>query len=200
VSVWLVLPIKSLRHGKTRLASALDPHERAALLRRLFVHALDRAAEFPGASRTLVATGCPEAEAVARGRGIEALSESAPGLNRALDDARLALRRRGARQMLAVPCDLPELTAADLERLAGEARADRIAIAPDEAGEGTNGLCLPVECPLEFAFGPGSFARHAEAIARLGYRAVPVRSRGLAFDVDLPADLHRWALDARVHT
>lgn len=200
MSTWLVLPIKSLRHGKTRLASTLDAHERATLLRRMFLHVLDRAAEFPGIARTLVATGCAEAERIARERGADAVGETEPGLNGALDRARTALRQRGARRMLVVSCDLPELTVADLERLADEAHSDRIAIAPDRAGTGTNGLCLPIDCPLEFTFGADSFVRHSEAIARLGYRSVPVGSPGLAFDIDLPADLERWTVAERSGT
>ena len=41
----------------------------------------------------------------------------------------------------------------------------------------------------DFAYGPGSFRRHAAEARRLGLGLRVVRDRDLAFDVDLPDDL-----------
>ena len=67
-----------------------------------------------------------------------------------------------------------------------------MAIAPDKAGTGTNGLCLRPPDAIAFAFGSGSFARHT---ARADAAALPlavVREPGLEFDLDTPQDLARW--------
>ena len=190
MSVWLVVPVKSLREGKSRLAPALEPGQRSAFVERLLAHTLEQAAQFPGLERTLVVSTCEQARARASACGARALEERAPvGLNDALCQAKTALGELGATRMLMVACDLPLLSAEDLRRLASAASAHTISLAPDRGGQGTNGLCLPLPAPFEFAFGPNSFARHLSCAQRLGMRSAIVERAGLAFDVDMPEDL-----------
>ena len=73
MSVWLVLPMKSLREGKTRLAPVLDITQRQALLERMFRHTLEQAALFPGLDRTLVITRCADARALSVEKGVRVL-------------------------------------------------------------------------------------------------------------------------------
>lgn len=201
MSVWLVVPMKSLLEGKSRLAPALDHARRHALLERLLQHTLEQAAQFPGLERTLLVSACSEARARATGVGAQVLEERAcVGLNGALRQAQLALRRLGAAHMLAVPCDLPLLAAEDLRRLAQAGSAHSVGIAPDRARQGTNGLCLEASLEFTFSFGPGSFLRHLEHVRQLRMQCVPVESAGLAFDVDLPEDLaHLGELERAGH-
>jgi len=194
---WLVLPMKSLREGKSRLATALDARQRHELLEHLLLRVLERAAEFPGLGQTLLVSGCAQTRARAAGLGARTLEETPEvGLNGALRQAQEELCRRNASRMLVIPCDLPLLETDDLRRLADGAAARRIAIAPDESGEGTNGLCFDASLDFDFSFGPHSFARHVEQIRRVGLQYLAVRTPGLAFDLDLPQQLGRveWAL------
>jgi len=192
MSLWLVVPVKSLRDGKSRLASALEPGRRAALVEQLLVHTLEQGAQFPGLQRTLVVSACEQARARARACGARALEERAPGgLNDGLRQAHTVLAELGATRMLMVACDLPLLSAVDLRHLAGGASTNTVALAPDRSGQGTNGLCVPLPTPFEFAFGANSLARHVSCAKRLGMRSVIVERAGLAFDVDLPEDLTR---------
>ncbi len=189
MSVWLVVPMKSLREGKSRLAPALDPMRRRAFLERLLLRTLERAAQFPGLERTLLVSGCSETRTRAAEFGAQVLEECAcVGLNGALRQAQLAVRRLGASHMLVVPCDLPLLDAEDLRRLADAGSAHSVGVAPDRARQGTNGLCLEPSLEFAFSFGPGSFVRHLEHVRQLGMQCVTVESAGLAFDVDLPED------------
>jgi 2-phospho-L-lactate guanylyltransferase len=119
------------------------------------------------------------------------------GLNDALRQAQLALRSFGAARMLMVSCDLPLLEADDLKFLADASSATTIALAPDRARQGTNGICLGSEIDFEFAFGPDSFERHVARIRRLRKRVALVERDGLAFDLDLPADLMELKRRAR---
>jgi 2-phospho-L-lactate guanylyltransferase len=201
MSVWLVVPMKSLRQGKSRLAPALDPVQRQAFLERLLVRTLEQAAQFPGLERTLLVSGCSETRARAAEFGAQVLQERAGvGLNGALRQARLAVRHRGASHMLVVPCDLPLLRADDLRSLADSGSARSVGIAPDRARQGTNGLCLKPSLEFAFSFGPESFAHHLEQVRQLGMQCVAVESTGLAFDVDLPEDLvHLGELERAGH-
>ena len=189
MSVCLVLPLKSLREGKTRLSPALDADQRAALIDRLLIHVLDQAAVFPGLQHTMLVSACGDARARAEQRGARVLHEPLPGLNHALGHALLAVRARSYDKLLIVPCDLPLLDANDLRCLAGATTAKTIAIASDHSGRGTNGMSLPATLDFPFSFGADSFARHRETIAVLRLQMVRIARPRLAFDVDTPADL-----------
>ena len=189
-NIWAVIPVRSWRDGKQRLAPVLDDGQRARLVQWLLAHTLDQAAAFPGSSRTLVVTACAEVSAWVGNRGIRVLEDPpSGGLNNALRHAQNAVAALDASRMLVVSSDLPQLTAHDLRCLADAASNEAVAIAPDRAGQGTNAMCLPVSRPFDFAFGPESFARHCECAQRLGLEPVVVRTDGLAFDVDLPSHL-----------
>ena len=65
---------------------------------------------------------------------------------------------------------------------------------PDRRDDGTNVVDLPVGCGFRFSYGPGSFERHRAECVRIGQPVRVLRSPGLAFDVDWPADLPgAWA-------
>jgi 2-phospho-L-lactate guanylyltransferase len=91
-------------------------------------------------------------------------------------------------RMLAIACDLPLLACEDLRRMAA-APSRAIALAPDRACRGTNGICLPIDVAFEFLFGFESFERHLNGVQQLGLQSSVVQRQGLAFDIDVPADL-----------
>ena len=190
MSLWLVVPVKSLRDGKSRLAPALDAQQRRAFVERLLVRTLDRAARFPGLERTLVVSACSEARAQASACGATVIEEHSPGgLNNALRQAQLALTDAGVTQMLMVSSDLPLLQPEDLQCLAAASSGGAIAIAPDRARQGTNGIGLHAATEFDFSFGPNSFQRHLERAQQFDVDSAIVERTGLAFDVDLPNDL-----------
>ncbi len=190
MSLWLVVPVRSLRDGKSRLAPALDAQQRRALVERLLVRTLQRAAQVPGLERTLVVSACSEARAQASACGAAVIEERAPGgLNSALRQAQLALRAAGVTRMLMVSSDLPLLQPEDLQCLAAASSVGAIAIAPDRAGQGTNGIGLHAAMDFDFSFGLNSFERHLEQVQQLDVDSAIVERTGLAFDVDLPNDL-----------
>jgi len=188
VTVRLVLPVKSLRTGKTRLSPVLTPAQRVQVVEALIVHVIEQAAVFPGLDNTWIVSACDEVRTLADKFGMRTLDEPKPGLNRALQSARCVVRASRDDRMLVVPCDLPLLTAEDLRCLADGASAGAMCIAPDRAGEGTNGLCLSADVDFEFAFGPGSYLKHCAIASNLQLDVVEVRRPGLAFDIDTPDD------------
>jgi 2-phospho-L-lactate/phosphoenolpyruvate guanylyltransferase len=188
--LWMVVPVRSLRDGKSRLAPVLNIAQRTALVESLLARTLEQAAEFPGLSRTLVVTGCREVGALVSKLGIRVLEESGTaGLNSALRQAQAAVVGLAGSRMLVVSCDLPLVQAHDLRQLASAASDGVLALAPDRTGRGTNAMCLPAQRAFDFAFGPDSFYRHSEHARILNLESVPVRSLGLVFDLDLPIDL-----------
>ena len=67
-----------------------------------------------------------------------------------------------------------------------------VAIAPDRAGTGTNGLALRPPDAIAFRFRGSSFAAHRAAAEAAEVPMVEVHRPGLAFDLDTPEDLARW--------
>ncbi len=185
-----VIPVKSLTHGKTRLAGFLDDDARTDLNVQLLDHALDLAAVFPGISNTIVVSADDRVLSVARARGAVALPENGGGLNPALTQAMSVARNNKARSILVLPTDLPIATAEDLLALA--TTGHDMAIAADRRGVGTNALCVPTTEDFTFHFGEGSFVAHMEEAQISGLSAHILHRPNLGFDIDTPEDYRRW--------
>jgi 2-phospho-L-lactate guanylyltransferase len=115
------------------------------------------------------------------------------GLNAGLEQARDEAIADRIATLLILHGDLPNLGADDVAALL-DALPDTggVAIAPDRAGTGTNGLALRPPDAIGFRFGAGSFAAHALEAQGAGVPLADVHRPGLAFDLDTPADLARW--------
>lgn len=191
MTYWAIVPVKPLRHAKSRLAGVLTKEARASLSQRLLHHTLSVLNEIPEIERTLVVSRDSQALAFARQQGARTLSErGTPELNRALVRATLVAKEYGATGVLVLPADLPLLKIEDVHTLIEAAHDPPVVVlVPDRHGEGTNALLVSPSGLLEYDFGPNSFQRHqerAEALgARLEIRSIP----SLGLDLDLPEDL-----------
>ena len=189
MKLWLVIPVRPFAEGKTRLAQALTPDARAALMRELLAGVLAQVEESGLLAGTVVISRDETALDLARRLGAQALHESGSDLNAALDEARRMVMGRGAGGMLTLPADLPLLTAEDILQLYDLALSGvEVAVSPSYDG-GTNALLLCPPDAIEFAFGPGSFRRHVEQALTQGRRYAIYRSETLDRDLDLPEDL-----------
>jgi len=193
---WLILPFKSLAHGKSRLAPVLDAPRRRQLNLQLLQHALQVALEHAGPAHTLVVSHCPEVLAIARRQGCRAMAETqGAGLNGAVQDAIDEARRHGAGELLVMSCDLPLVRASDLAALVHLGRMRHgVVIATDRAAAGTNALYLPARAAFQPQYGADSCRLHTAEARRLGLPVQVVRRPGLAFDLDSPRDLREWQL------
>jgi len=183
LSLWTaIVPWKAAGQRKTRLASALSPHERDRLAQRLFDRLVGVLDASPAVGRiSVLSEARPETRPETRqGRGdLDWLPDGGRGLNAELQ----ALEVAGPR--LIIHADLPLVTPDDVEALLSAGRGDG-AIAPDRHGTGVNALALDAGVSMAFRFGPGSFARHLE---QAGGRLTVVARPGLALDIDTPDDL-----------
>lgn len=195
---WLIVPIRSLAFGKSRLGSLLDAAERRTLNETFLRHVLAVAAQWPGAARTLVVSPCEDALSLAHALGVRTLCQArvdGDGLNAGLQQAALHVRAtEPAAPLLMLSSDLPLVAPADLAALHAEANARRSSvIATDRFGLGTNALYLHAGAPLRLQFGVDSAWRHAMALKEAGHPVRSLRIDGLAFDIDTPADYQDWA-------
>jgi 2-phospho-L-lactate guanylyltransferase len=190
-SVWAVVPVKPFRVAKARLSTALNADNRARLARVMLEDVLDAMV----ASRHLLAgllvvTADDEAAPIARSHGAIVLSEAAPaGINRAIARALDHLAGAPEAGMLVVPADLPQVSAAAVERIVGLLGAPRaVAIVPATDG-GTNLLACKPAGIIPPSFGPLSFDRHRQAARLAGVTPTILAWSDLGHDVDRPEDL-----------
>jgi len=189
----IIVPHRGLEAAKTRLAPSLDPSERVMLASQLLQRVLRVAREVTD-DVVVISPSRPLAEIV-EASGCRLSVQRGMGLNEGLDQARSDALMEGIETLVILHGDLPNLRADDIRTLCGalpDGDGPGVAIAPDRAGTGTNGLALRPPGVIGFRFGVGSFAAHAEAVERAGVPAVAVNRAGLAFDLDTPEDLARW--------
>ncbi|MBX5445346.1 2-phospho-L-lactate guanylyltransferase [Sphaerobacter sp.] len=193
-----VVPVQRLSTAKSRLAERLNPDERRVLVLSLLDHVLATLNAARHVDAVILVS--PDLEVLDRAarHGAVPLLQPGSGLNEGLRLGRDEAVRRGADTLLIVLADLPWVTADEIDALVAALPERGVALAPDRHEHGTNAAALRPPDAIEPAFGAGSFARHqAQAVAR-GLPLQELRVRGLAFDIDTPADLEELAGHATV--
>ena len=191
MTVRIIVPHRGLAAANTRLAPVLDDAEREELARRLLKRVLGVARAACGDVVVISPSDALEPLVVAAGARL--VHQRGLGLNTGLEQARREALADGIETLVVLHGDLPNLSAEDIGALlAAVPQPAGVAIAPDRAGGGTNGLALRPPDALPFRFGAGSHAAHLAAAATAGVALAEVHRPGLAFDLDTPADLARW--------
>jgi 2-phospho-L-lactate guanylyltransferase len=189
--VRIIVPHRGLEAAKTRLAPVLDPAEREILARALLQRVLAVASEVTD-DVVVISPSLGLAEVVAHAEA-RLVVQHGMGLNAGLEQARADAVADGIETLAVLHGDLPNLHADEVRALVGALPSGRgMAIAPDRAGTGTNGLAQSPADAVAFRFGIGSFARHMETAELGGVSTAVVHRPGLAFDLDTPEDLARW--------
>ena len=180
----VVIPVRAFALGKARLTAHLDDETRTALARML----ADRVGAAAGELPTVVVSSASEVCDWARTRGLDVVDD--PGtLDESAASGRAWVAARGCARAVVAHADLP--FARTLGPLARDGGRPIVAVVPYHRDDGTTVISVPVDVSFEFAYGPGSFRRHAAEARRLGLGFRVVRDAELAFDVDVPADLDR---------
>lgn len=185
----VVIPVRAFALGKARLTEHLDDETRTALARTL----ADRVGAAAGELPTVVVSSAPDVRDWACARGLDVVDD--PGtLDEAAAAGRAWVAAHGCTRAVVAHADLP--LARTLAPLTRDGGRPIVAVVPCHRDDGTTVISVPVDAPFEFAYGPGSFRRHAAEARRRGLGFRVVRDAELAFDVDVPDDLDRIDLVA----
>lgn len=174
-----LIPVKSFRAAKARLAGVLTDAERARLARSMAAQVIAAARPLP----TFVACDDDEVAAFADDLGATVLWSPGLGLNGAVDHGVATIAGKGFDHVVIAHGDLP--LADDLAALA---HTNEIVIVPDRRRDGTNVLARPCGVVLPAAYGPGSFRSHYRAALATGRRITVRADRRLAIDIDTRDD------------
>lgn len=183
-----VVPIKSLLHAKTRLASRLSPIERANLARDMLAHVLDaiQASELVAA----IAVISPQPEELDLPPGIIALTQTEEGLNALLEQGREWAAMQGADALMLTFADLPLLLPTDIANIVRLGKpVNTVVLVPDRHNQGTNIMLLHPPTLIPFSFGPHSYDAHRAAALKAGARLEVYCSCSTSLDIDTPDDL-----------
>ena len=191
MTVRIIVPHRGLAAAKTRLAPVLDNTERQALAKRLLERVL--AVSRQACGDVVVISPSEVLGPLVVAAGARLVHQLGMGLNAGLEQARGDALADRIDTLLVLHGDLPNLSTDDIAALlAAVPGPGGVAIAPDRAGGGTNGLALRPPDAIPFRFGIGSLAAHRGAAEAAGVEMAEVHRSGLAFDLDTPADLARW--------
>jgi 2-phospho-L-lactate guanylyltransferase len=189
----LLIPIKSLQAGKSRLSSLLDAQVRRYLNEFFLRHIVEVARELPGSHGTAIISECEGVLGLARSLDIRVIRQTGgQGLNAAATQGVEELRASGASAILIVASDLPMIRASDLHEIATRGQEHRVVICPDKHHTGTNAMFLAADTSLHFRFGAGSYAEHCREAQSSGISPLTYFNRRIAMDIDVPADVQPW--------
>jgi 2-phospho-L-lactate guanylyltransferase len=189
----VVIPLRGLFLGKSRLAPVLGPDERARIVAAMANRVLRAVLHFAPDGQVIVVTRDRDTSWLPTDPRVDIATQpdTSWGLNAALDVGRVAAITRSPGRLLMLPADLPLLIADDLAALT--VSASEVTLATDRAGTGTNALLLTGRTAIEtypFHFGEGSRRLHEEGALALGLSTTTVTLPGLQDDLDTPDD---WA-------
>lgn len=188
MSVYALIPAKSLVEAKSRLSSAASPEERAAVSLEMLRSIVGQVRQVPAVDVCAVVSADAAVLEEARRLGAIPLPEQSPGLNRALEGARAWAVGQSAGALLVVLSDLPLASAADIAEVLRLTDRTPVALAPSKDG-GTNVLALRPPDAIPFRFGRESARYHRFEAARRGLTVALLERDTLAFDVDTADDL-----------
>ena len=180
----VVVPVKSFRLAKGRLAGVLDAARREALARECAARVVAAAAPHP----VYVVCDDDEVENWARDLGASVVRCDAPGLDVAVAAGRRAAAAEGAEHLVVAHADLPLAP-----RLDHIVRPGTVTLVPDRHRDGTNVLAFPVDSGFTTAYGPGSWANHLRAAGIAGLPVETIEDADLSLDLDDAADLDELA-------
>ena len=202
MSLWAIVPVKSLIRGKSRLAGVLSDEERAALNRDLLTRTLLCLKSISRIDQVLVISYDPEVLARARDLGATTVQEGKKtNINNALRRATVAAKAYNASRTIIIPADLPFIKKDELEIFLDQAgEPPEIIISSDRHSNGTNALYINPIGILEYNFGPWSFQKHVEQAEQKKINVKIKNMPSLTFDLDLPEDLEIFMNTSKINT
>ena len=192
----ILIPMRSLNDGKTRLSNLLSPNSRAKLIKILFTQLLEKLntlkVEFPRIfSDILVITPCNEVGKICKEFDIIILKEqNLSGLNSALRKGLSWSLENFYDSSLIIPGDIIDPDTEDLKKILemGKSSRDSMIICPS-TDFGTNALFLNLPTNINLQFGPNSFFEHQKEAAKQSIETIIAPLDSLKDDLDTGEDL-----------
>jgi 2-phospho-L-lactate guanylyltransferase len=186
----ILVPVKSLKQAKQRLARILSQAARTDLAGAMLHDVLDTLGTWQNRPEVAVVTCDPFALELASRYGFEVFADHAnTGETDAIAMATHVCETRGIDSTLVIPADIPLLESWELERILEAAPERGSVLVPAGDGRGTNAAFRRPAGLFPLRFGNDSFKPHFAAAGATGQPCVVLPLPGIAVDVDNPSDL-----------
>jgi 2-phospho-L-lactate guanylyltransferase len=200
---FVLVPIKALAWGKSRLSPLLPDTARHALSQAMLTDVLTSVRLASTVDGSVVVSSDATLLALARQLGAAAVDEQYPrGLNGAVAVGTDFCLRQEATTLLVLLADLPLVKAQDIDFLFRQLTGGpEVILVPCKEGEGTNALLRVPPLVMAPCFGGPSLNAHQQVAQREGIACRVVEVPHIAFDVDSVADLEYLAMQkVETHT
>jgi 2-phospho-L-lactate guanylyltransferase len=191
-----LIPVKSLKAAKSRLAAHLTPEQRANLMLDMLHHVVSTLQESHEFTHISVVSADLRVLIQAQTWGARALLEERIGHNPALTAAAQheiqAYPETAA--LLTISADLPYVSVNDIHEFIDLSYESSLVLAASQEGTGTNAILARPPLIVPYAFGTNSLAHFRANAERQHLRYALCTRPGLALDVDTINDvtlLHR---------
>ena len=194
---FVLVPIKALARGKSRLSELLSDAQRQTLSQAMLRDVLTQLRHAATVDRFGVVTSDEALLEIAQRMGADAIEEGHPrGLNGAVSVGAEFCLEQDATTLLVLLSDLPLVTSEDIDLLLCEATDEpEVILVTCKEGEGTNALLRtpPLVIPTRFG-GPSLEAHQAQAQEdNVAYRVI--EAPRIEFDIDSVEDLKLFAVE-----
>ena len=188
---FVLVPVKALSQGKTRLSSMLSDAARRALSRAMLKDVLTSVFQVPAVDRAVVVSSDPSLLALAHELGALTVDEGHPrGLNGATEVGTDFCLNHGATTLLVLLSDLPLITSQDIaylfQQLSGQ---PEILLVRCKYGDGTNAFMRVPPLVMTPCFGGPSLEAHEKAARQRGIACRVIQAPSITFDLDSVEDL-----------
>jgi 2-phospho-L-lactate guanylyltransferase len=197
----VLVPVKALAQGKSRLSICLSPEARHSLSRAMLTDVVTSARSATAVDRVVVVSSDPSLLQLARQLGAAIVNEGYPrGLNGAVAVGTEFCLQLGATAVLILLADLPLVTANDVELIFRQINGDpQLVVVPCKEGEGTNALLRVPPEVVPTRFGGPSLGAHQNVAREYRIPCQTIEIPHIAFDVDSSEDL-RWLVGQTTET
>ena len=192
---YVLVPIKALAHGKSRLSALLSDTQRHTLSQAMLRDVLTNLRHAASVDRFGVVTSDPSLLEIAQSLGAEAIDEGYPrGLNGAVAIGTEFCLQQGATALLVLLSDLPLVTSEDIDLLFCETTDDpQVLLVTCKEGGGTNALLRVPPLVMPTCFGGPSLKAHKICAQKDGLACRLIEAPRIAFDIDSVEDLKLFA-------
>lgn len=187
MSCFVVMAVRPVDEGKSRLSKTLSEDDRKSLNIKMFRHVFEIARKVFPAENIVVISRSEALLDEARSAGAHGEAETGHELNAALNQGSRFAVDLGATALVTLSSDLPFLEIDDIHALLA-AQGD-VVIATDRVRIGTNALLIRRPLAIPYRYGGESLAAHKAAAAEAGLTITVIERPGLARDIDTPDDL-----------
>lgn len=188
---FIIIPMKSLKIAKLRLAPILNSEQRRELCINMFKDVIEATSSTQTINNVVTVSSDPIILEIGRQYG-DIISESQKTeINLSINLAIKFAINKNADSVLILPGDIPLITSKDIDQLFDfENKPPTVIISPSSNVNGTNLLFLSPPNIIKIEYGENSFQKHLKKAGNIkDLNLIVYHSHNIGLDIDLPSDL-----------